>query len=407
MTDPAVRDELLGLRRLAVRARGRLPVALRSGGAAAVIAVLAMLVWPETYRSRAVILPPQSEGSGSLVATLLAQSGVPAVSLLGSGQLTSDLYVEILRSRSVADRVIDALGLVREYGLERLPEDRARESVYRRLQSEASARASLSGIVTLEINTKTGPFPLLQRRERERSRQRAAALANAYCDALNRSNLDRTHEGARLTRTYLEEQTREAQDELRTWGARLLEFQRKHGAIALEEQTRLAVEVGGDLRSRLLAARLQLGLLLRTDSESSPRVRALRTQIEELERQVREIGGAATEGTARSGGNDPLFGPRFSELPDVAAEYATLYTEVKMREALVEVLTQRLYEARLQESKDLPSIQVLDRAVPPNGKAAPRRTMTVLLAGVLGALAGLVGVVLFEEFARWSQAPSE
>ena len=124
---------------------------------------------------------------------------------------------------------------------------------------------------------------------------------------------------------------------------------------------------------------------------------------------MREMGGGSGQSTLRAAdvATDSLFGPRFSELPEIAAEYAELYGEVKMREALVEVLTQRLYEARLQESKDLPTVQVLDRAVPPIGKAAPRRTVTVLLAAALGAMAGLVGIVLLEEFSRWTQAAAE
>jgi len=77
---------------------------------------------------------------------------------------------------------------------------------------------------------------------------------------------------------------------------------------------------------------------------------------------------------------------------------------VKIREVLTEILTQRMYEARLQESKDLPTIQVLDRATPPLGKAAPRRIMTVLVAGFLGALAGLGGALLLEELAARQRA---
>ena len=404
---PARPDDLAGLRQLLLRALRRWPAAVRDGAAAGVIAVLVLLVWPETYRAHAVVLPPQADNSGSIVAALLAQSGVTGVSLGSSGAMTSDLYMEILQSRSVRGRVIEALDLTQAYGLSDLPADQALASADQRLQSETSVGAALSGAVTIVVNTRTGPLPLFHPADREAARQRASRIANAYCDALNQSNVDRTRESAGLTRTYLQAQIDEARGELESWTKQLLDFQRAHGAIALEEQTRLAMEVSGDIRSNLLAARLELGLLRRTDSESSPRVRALRTRIDELEAQIRDLDGGsspATPGGARPGATQSLLGPRLSELPEIGQQYAKLYAEVKIREVLTEILTQRMYEARLQESKDLPTIQVLDRATPPLGKAAPRRIMTVLVAGFLGALAGLGGALLLEELAARQRA---
>ena len=76
--------------------------------------------------------------------------------------------------------------------------------------------------------------------------------------------------------------------------------------------------------------------------------------------------------------------PSITELPVLGYTYYDLYREAKIRETVYEFLTQQYELAKVQEAKELPTVRVMDPAVKPERKSAPRRTLIVGLS-VFGA----------------------
>jgi len=72
---------------------------------------------------------------------------------------------------------------------------------------------------------------------------------------------------------------------------------------------------------------------------------------------------------------------------------------VKIQEVIFELLTQQYEQAKLQEAKDTPTVQVLDSAVPPVKKSRPNRKAIVLMAGAL-SLVSSIFLAFFTEYAR-------
>ena len=74
------------------------------------------------------------------------------------------------------------------------------------------------------------------------------------------------------------------------------------------------------------------------------------------------------------------------ELPSVALEYARFLREVKVQGKVFEFLTMQLEAARIQEAKDTPVCQVVQRAEPSEKPS----DLGVLTLAAVGVLAGLV-----------------
>ena len=382
---------------------------------AALAAAAVLLVVPETYRARATLLPPRNEEMPGLAA-MLSTAGTPMLGF-GSSNVSSEIFVEILRSRSMADAIVDSLGLIAEYGFSRLGSETARDAARRRLQSRSTFASSINGVVSIQVEHKTGLVPKFRPGERRRAARLAAAIANTFVHELDRVNVEKNTLGAHSARVYLETQLAQARDDQAHVARDLVAFQARHGAIALEEQTRLTLEAAGDLEGRIQEKRLELDLLRRTDSESSPRVRAIRAALEALERERdRLLGLDETAAALRSstrpgaagpaslrGGDEPAQAGMIPvrELPQLVLEYSGLVRDLKAKELLIEHLTQRYYEARLDESRLTPVVEVLDEAIPPVNKAAPKRSVLVLLAALLGGLAGLLRVLAVGQL--WSR----
>jgi tyrosine-protein kinase Etk/Wzc len=99
----------------------------------------------------------------------------------------------------------------------------------------------------------------------------------------------------------------------------------------------------------------------------------LQARITELQKQLARI-----ESGSNDKDNDDFYIP-FSELPDLGMQLARLTREFKIQESVFELLTSQYELAKIEEAKDVNTIQVLDGAVPPDKKAKPKRKIMVIL----------------------------
>jgi uncharacterized protein involved in exopolysaccharide biosynthesis len=67
------------------------------------------------------------------------------------------------------------------------------------------------------------------------------------------------------------------------------------------------------------------------------------------------------------------------QLPRLAVPYANLYRNVRVQEALFELLTQQNEMARIEEAKDIPVVSVIDPPGIAEKKSFPPRVLLTLL----------------------------
>ena len=91
-----------------------------------------------------------------------------------------------------------------------------------------------------------------------------------------------------------------------------------------------------------------------------------------------------------------MFVP-FDQLPEIGKEYAKLYSSFLLQSKLQEFLLPQLEQAKLRLVPDSPSIEVIDKAVPPDYKSKPKRSIIVVVAIVLSFIITYL-VVLFIEY---------
>jgi LPS O-antigen subunit length determinant protein (WzzB/FepE family) len=85
-------------------------------------------------------------------------------------------------------------------------------------------------------------------------------------------------------------------------------------------------------------------------------------------------------------------------------QYTDLYRQTRIQETVFEFLTQQYEMAKIQEAKELPTVRVMDPAVPPERKSGPIRTLVVslcLLAGLALASFWVIG------HNAWVQLPGD
>jgi uncharacterized protein involved in exopolysaccharide biosynthesis len=319
------------------RVRTRLrTIALVVGAATALTAGVAMLL-PQWYRATASLLPPSEEESGFGIANLLKGIGVPGVKV-PTQATPADVFVAVLSSRRVNEEVVRRFELQKRYR-RKLMEDALRE-----LRRHAGFSVNEAGVISIAVE--------------DRDPKRAADMANAYVEILDRFNRDVRMTKGRRTRAFVEQRLAETRGELQTAEQRLAAYQARHKTLPLSPEMASSVESAARLYAERSALQVRLAVAESYSRGASAETAPLREQMAAIDRQLQAM-------------------------PATGLDAARLLRDVKTLEALFVLLTGQREEARINEARNVATVEVLDPATPPERRARPKRGLMV--AGAFAA----------------------
>jgi tyrosine-protein kinase Etk/Wzc len=349
-------------------------------GVCVVVAILSLFL-PNWYTASTTLLPPRREGLGlgmSLTSSLtggLSEFGTSmSLPLMVS---PSDVIAAILKSRSVALAVVEKENLMKIY------DTKTEENALRELYSHTEVKVTPEGLISLSFEDK--------------DRVKAASVANCFVEELDRVNRETNTSQAKNARVFIEERLVQTKKDLTEAEENLKKFQEENKAISLDEQMKASIEGAADLKAQMVAAEIELNVLRKTMSPSHPQILGLKSRINELKRQldIWTLGDQKEETSGKKGLDVP-----FVEVPALSMELARLVREVKIQSAVFELLTNQYEQYKIQETRDTPTIQVLDKAFPPERRSKPRRAFLVGIAGIVSLATSVIFVFGLEYFKK-------
>src|SRR5258706_140881 len=329
-------------------------------------AAIVGLFLPNVYTGTTRILPPQQ--SASAASALLNQLGGALGGLLGGGaggasvgiRNPNDLYVGMLKSRTVADNLILRFELRKVYDEDRLSDARTR------LEKETTIVAGKDGIITIDVDDKDP--------------KRAAELANSYVDELMKLTKVLAVTEASQRRLFFERQLVQSKDNLTAAEIAARQGLQKGGLAQVDAQGRSMIAVTARLRAEISVKEVQLGTMRTFAAEGNPELQRTQQELEALRRELSRVEGSSSataigKGDAASRGLDNLG----------------LLRDVKYYEFLYELLAKQYELAKIDEAKDATVVQVMDNAIEPDRVSKPKRSLIVALTFLV---AGLVSVII-------------
>ncbi|MBN2604056.1 MAG: hypothetical protein JXA91_08000, partial [Candidatus Thermoplasmatota archaeon] len=157
----------------------------------------------------------------------------------------------------------------------------------------------------------------------------------------------------------------------------------------------------GEIKGNIIAKEVELGVALQTMKTDNVYIIQLRKEIEELQKQYNYL----QFGDSLSVKDKEEFYIPFSDVPEVGLELAELIREVKVQETVWELLNQQYYQAKIQEAKDTPTVQVLDEAVPPEFRTKPKRGLLTMVSAFLAFLFSIFWAFALEFYDRMKTNP--
>jgi len=333
--------------------------------AAALISLVVSLLLPNYYTGTTKILPPQQTQSTSAVLAQLGNLAGLAGSAGAGLKNPNDLYVGMLKSRTVAD------SLIQRFDLNKLYDQSYQSSTRKRLEKETTITAGRDGIISIQVDDKDP--------------RRAAELANAYVDELFKLTKVLAVTEASQRRLFFERQLEQAKESLAKSEASTRQALQKGGLVLVEGQGRVMAETSARLRAEITVKEIQIGAMRTFASEQNPELQRTQQQVEVLRREL-----ARVEGTSGAGSSRP-------EEPNVKGiENLRLLREMRYNEVTYELLAKQYEIAKIDEAKDSAVIQVMDRAIEPDRKSKPVRWQIVLLSTLVTGLLAVLAAFLLE-----------
>ena len=344
---------------------------------------IALLLKP-VFTATAVIMPPQQERSS--VGALMGQLG--ALGGLGSGASASslglknpaDLYVGILKSRTIADSLIDRFHLQEAY------HQKLRMEARKVLRRNSQFEAANDGLIYIRVQ--------------DQNPEQAAALANAYVDELHMMNSKLAISQAAQRRLFYDQQLAAERNALAASEDDLKQTEEKTGLIQLSGQAEMTIRNIAEARAQIASSEVQLGVAQTYATDQNPEIMRLQQEISALKNQLAKLEDANQRIVP---GDVQIPGGRVAA---AGIEYMRKLRELRYHESLFELLTKQREAASIDEAKSAPIIQVVDQAEVPERKSGPSRVLITLGLGLLGFLLASAWAIVADIFAGMRRSPA-
>lgn len=322
------------------------------------------LLMPRYYTATAVIMKPAPKmpGLGSLISKELPVSGILKSMDLGGGS-DADNFLSVLESRRMAEIVLRRFDLVRHYGFNKMKKYYI-EDLLKAFHRNTKIVENDYGNIEVAVT--------------DSSPGMAADIANFMLLELDTITYRLAKESARNSRVFFEERLALIRQDLDTAAQRLTEFQTKNNYIDLEHQTKSSVEALAQFEAQKMALDLEISQLQSQYGSSGNQ------RIAELQKQKAVIGREIGKYMAAGGGNLIIA---LKDAPAKSVKYGYLLRDVKIQESLYEFVLQLFEQAKFSESNDVPAVQALEYAQPPQKKTRPKRSIVCIMFFVAGCFA--------------------
>ncbi len=352
------------------------------------LSIIISLLLPKWYASKAVVL---SSGAGQF--NFLSSISPIPVADFGLSTINEDInnFIAILQSRTVKEYMVKKFNLVDRYKQRDI--EFAMESFEEKIELEVTEEG------TLEI-TIFDKDPLM-----------AKEMVNEVLFMLDQINQSIGMEAGKYNREFLENRININKKDLEKAELALKTFQEKTGIIDLVAQLSSTMQMSAQaynsifeaytaLYAKKIETETELAVAKTTLSNNNPTIMQLEKLLKEQTIQLEQLMIKLDEKLQYLLSNispaqiDTVpnieFSVSFNTLPSLGLENARLIREVELQSTIQEILIPQFEQAKLEETKNIPTLQIIDKPKVALNKAKPKRSLIVIASTVMSFLMSLI-----------------
>ncbi|MDP1676908.1 MAG: hypothetical protein Q8L88_08580 [Bacteroidota bacterium] len=324
------------------------------------------------YEAKAIIVSSEDKQIGGISSLMKSLGNLPIGGLKSSSTAGEmDLYVTVIRSRTMLEDIINVFGLQKEYNQPSMEKavKRLRETIKTKVTDENAFEITVQGS----------------------SPQQAVDITNHILGYLNKTIIQMNISKSKNNRIFLEQRYNEVKSNLKSAEDSMQVYQQNSGMLEVKEQTKMIVGAYTTIETELTKAQIELSILENTYSKDSPVVDNVRVQVKEYEKKLQEM---------KQGSNRKNVILALNSLPQAAKNYIRHYRDVEIQSKILEFLTPLYEQSKFDEQKDIPILQVIDTPRTPEKKSYPPRSLFAAII-TFGVMILTFFYVLLQENSQW------
>ncbi len=326
----------------------------------------------EQFDSKSVIIPAKDEGLGGIGGLLGDLGNLP----LGLGDEFSNeemgMYNTIIYSRTLLEKVIYEFKLIDIYELDK-DDPEHMEKAIKILSNNISTIETPNFAYEIEVRS---PDPDL-----------SATMNNFIVKEMNNKIVEMKIEKSKNNRIFLEERVAEIKDALSSAEDSLRFYQEKSGMLEAVEQVKEVMGIYGELETELIKKQIEVSILKQIYPSGHPQLEEAELGIKEYSKKIQKL---------KLEGEDNSLLLSLKSIPEKAVNYFRNFRNVEINSAILQFVLPLYEQAKFEEQKDVPVIQIVDVAVPPAKKSFPPRTIFTLILMFIAFLICFVFILLNE-----------
>lgn len=333
---------------------------------------------PPSFDSEAIILSVDESKFNPIGSLNKSISNIP-LSVLKLGSQSSsenyDLFTTLIYSRPILDSLIERFDLMNDYNLESLGE--TRKTLKKNINVDITDERAYS--ITIRASTP----------------QKAFEMTTHLLDLLNEKAIELNVKKSRDYRIFLSERYDEIKINLANAEDSLKLFQKSTGFYDAENQMKATLDAYIQLETQLAVKEIEFNVLDKIYGHTSPQTVNAEISINEFKTKLGKI---------KTGDDENKLIFPIDKLPGDGLRFIRYYRDVQIFTAMLEFIIPLYEQAKFEEVKNTPVIQVIDSPLLPEKKSYPPRTIFSLLI-TIGVLGFFIFFVVVSDVMHASQNP--
>jgi uncharacterized protein involved in exopolysaccharide biosynthesis len=324
----------------------------------AIVSTIIAFVIPKEYKATAtVMIPPDTQsGLGGLTSLLGGKATLSSMGsrIFGLSSTSEDVLLGILYSRTALVKIIDKFNLMEYYDVD----DYNYDKVIKSFTADFIANPNEYGMIDISVVNKNPKI--------------AADIANYFAFLVDSLNIVYSIERAKNNRIFIEKRYLKNIEDLKAAEDSLYKFQKKYGIVAVPEQLEVTVKAAAELESQLTRKEIESFFIKQNFGDESPQYKLTQQELQLLRKKVEELKNSKDLSTY----SNVMF--PFKTMPDIAIQYLRTYRDVQIQQSILEFVLPMYEQAKVEEQKSTPTVMIIDKAVPPQLKYSPKRSVIII-----------------------------
>lgn len=363
---------------------------------ASIATALITYIIPEKYEAKALVLVrPDSNISLTPTADSKELLSFP-VGGASKAEVPSNTYIQIIKSRAIADKIVRLLRLDVE---RKVPATTFFQRFKQSLKKKV-LEIQLAAMQILQYGRLMGPEPPFEAavtRVQENitltaikdsyqfeikyaasDPKTAADVANAAADLFLEYMTDLNTMDTKKSLEILDERLRSSGSELAAARQALRQFKERNEIVSFKEETAEEIKIISDLESSLEKSEVKLAGLLKEMTSANPKVQVVQAEKSRLETALRERQN------------------QLRHLPEKERRLTSLNLTVQMADDIYQLIKKAHEEARVRARKSASETRVVSAAVPAFYPSRPLKYQYVGAGFLVSLLVGIIVALLLE-----------